>query len=333
MNATCARLSLLTRTKSTRPNSVCVFAIFALAALPLAAQTVTPKPPVSTPSAGGNSFDGPGDVRYEPDRDVEDRRIDMFMGDWRDSLPRHAYGSLVLRDILTRGDNYAPPEPGAILQAANYLAYGRLVPEDSTVPTTLDREQNVFYIVGGNGEITAGGRTLALHKDIAIFVPANLEFVMKNTGDEDLLMYVISEPTPEGFKPVKQMLTVDERKVAVRTPMYASPFTLPGASGHWAHIVRDLFSRTDGLATIGDVITVTINPMTMGEPHPHNAGQEEIWAAIEGDSLAFLGTELRIQHPGMAYMIRPDRLMTHSNINAGDEPVKFLWFAGSSIKK
>ena len=41
-------------------------------------------------------------------------------------MPRHAYGSLVLRDILTRGDNFAPPQPGAILQAANYLAYGRL---------------------------------------------------------------------------------------------------------------------------------------------------------------------------------------------------------------
>lgn len=307
--------------------------MLAIAALPLRAQTVKPKPPVSTPSAGGNSFDGPGDVRYEPDRDVEDRRIDMFIGGWRDSLPRHAYGSLVLRDILTRGDNYAPPQPGAILQAANYLAFGRLVPEDSTVPTTLDHEQNVFYVVGGNGEITAGEKTFALHKDIAVFVPANLEFVMRNTGDEDLTMYVISEPTPDNFKPVKQMLSVDERQVAVRTPMYASPFTLPGASGHWAHIVRDLFSRTDGLATVGDVITVEINPMTMGEPHPHRAGQEEIWLALEGDSLAFLGTELRVQHPGMAYMIRPDQYMTHSNINAGDKPVKFLWFAGSSIKK
>ena len=304
-----------------------------MAALPLLAQTAPPKPSVSTPSTGGNSFDGPGDVRYEKERDAQDRRIDMFIGDWRDSLPRHVYGSLVLRDILTRGDNYAPPQPGAILQAANYLAYGRLVPQDSTVPTTLDHEQNVFYVVGGNGEISAGGKTAALHKDIAIFIPANLEFVMKNTGNDDLTMYVISEPTPAGFVPAKQMLVADERRVEVRKPMYASPYTLQNASGHWAHVVRDLFSRTDGLATIGDVITVEINPLTMGEPHPHNPGQEEIWASIDGDSLAFLGTELRVQHPGMAYMIRPDRNMTHSNINAGDTPVKFLWFSGSSIKK
>ncbi|MGA8438096.1 MAG: cupin domain-containing protein [Candidatus Sulfotelmatobacter sp.] len=310
-----------------------VIALLTITALPLAAQGPVTKPPVSTPSAGGNSFDGPGDVRYQPSNDIQERRIDMFIGDWRDSLPRHAYGSLVLRDILTRGDNYAPPQPGAILQAANYLAYGRLVPEDSTTPSELDHEQNVFYIVGGAGEIRAGGKTVALHKDIAVFIPANLEFVMKNTSSEDLTMYVVSEPVPDGFSPKTEMLAVDERQVGVRTPMAASPYTIAGASGHWAHVVRDLFSKSDGLATIGDIITVTINPLTMGEPHPHNPGQEEIWSALEGDSLAFLGTELRVQHPGMAYMIRPDRSMTHSNINAGDTPVKFLWFSGSSIKK
>ena len=302
------------------------------ALLPAAAQTPA-KPPVKTPSAGGNSFNGPGDVRYQPSRDGQDRRIDMFIGDWRDSMPRHVYGSLVLRDILTRGDNYAPPQPGAVLQAANFLALGRLPAHNSTIPTTLQREQNVFYILSGAGEITAGGKTSALHKNIAVFMPANLEFAMTSTGDEDLTMYVVSEPVPDGFVPAKAMLAIDENQVPVRTPMEASPFTLPGASGHWAHIVRDLFSRTDGLATLGDLITVDIAPMTMGEPHPHNAGQEEIWAAIDGTSLAFIGSELRVQRPGMAYMIRPDQSMTHSNINTGDKPVKFLWFVSSSIKK
>ncbi len=103
--------------------------------LPVAAQVVA-KPPVTTPSAGGNSFDGPGAVRYQPSRDSLDRRIDMFIGDWHDSMPRHAFGSLVLRDILTRGDNFNPPQPGAVLQAANFLALGRLAPGNSTTPYT-----------------------------------------------------------------------------------------------------------------------------------------------------------------------------------------------------
>jgi hypothetical protein len=29
----------------------------------------------------------------------------------------------------------------------------------------------------------------------------------------------------------------------------------------------------------------------------------------------------------MAYMLRPDGITIHSNINAGDAPVKFLYFA------
>jgi mannose-6-phosphate isomerase-like protein (cupin superfamily) len=299
---------------------------------PLTAQTKA-KPPVKTPSSGGNSFDGPGDVRYRPERDMPTRKIDMFIGDWRDSLPRHILGSLVLRDILTHGDNFAPPQPGALLQAANFLAYGRLAPGNSTVPSKLDHEQHIFYVVGGTGEIIAGPKRATLHKDVAAFVPENLEFEMKNTGDTELTMYVISEPAPEGFVPAKEVLVTNEREVPVRVPMVASPFTLQGASGHWAHVVRDLFSKTDGLATIGDVITVTIDPMTMGEPHPHNPGQEEIWVAIDGTSLAFISTQLRVQRPGMAYMIRPDQTMTHSNINAGDTPAKFLWFSGSSLKK
>jgi mannose-6-phosphate isomerase-like protein (cupin superfamily) len=318
-------------------NAACLaLLVLGFAALPAFAQSsekVVAKPPVTTPSAGGNSFDGPGDVRYQRDRDPQDRRIDMFIGDWRDSMPRHAYGSLVLRDILTRGDNFAPPEPGAILKAINYLAYGRLRAHNSTVPTTLQREQNVFYVLGGSGVISAGGKTAALHKNIAVFIPENIEFTMTNSGDSDITMYVVSEPVPDGFKPATAMLVTDETQVPVRTPMAASPFTLPGASGHWAHVVRDLFSKTDGLATIGDLITVDINPMTMGEPHPHNPGQEEIWTAIDGDSLAFIGTELRVQHPGMAYMIRPDQVMTHSNINSSDAPVKFLWFSSNSIKR
>jgi uncharacterized cupin superfamily protein len=71
----------------------------------------------------------------------------------------------------------------------------------------------------------------------------------------------------------------------------------------------------------------------MGEPHPHRIGQEEIWCAIDGTSLAFLGTQLRVQPPGMAYMIRTDETMTHSNINVGDKTVKFLWFGSNSKPK
>jgi mannose-6-phosphate isomerase-like protein (cupin superfamily) len=291
-----------------------------------AQSTVHPHPSVSTIAPGGNHFATPGDVVYPPHRDSQDRRVDMFFGDWHESLPQSAYGSLILRSILTRGDNLSPPEKGAVLQCANFLAYGRLPAYASTIPSTLNGNQEVFYVVGGTGEITAGAKKAVLHKDIAILMPEGIQFVMKNTGDEDLTMYVIDEPVPAGFHPISQMLVTDERKVPVRKPLVESPYTNPGASGHWAHVVRDLFNTSDGLATVGDVITVEIDPLTLGEPHPHLPGKEEVWLAIDGTSLAFYGPQLRVQPPGMAYMLRPDGMVQHSNINAGDKTVKFLWF-------
>jgi mannose-6-phosphate isomerase-like protein (cupin superfamily) len=276
---------------------------------------------------GINSYPGPEFVKYAKEREPQDRRIDLFISDWQGSLPRFEHGSLVLRDILVRGDNFAPPEKSAVLRAANFFAYGRLAPGAWTTPSRLAGQQEVYYVLGGEGEITAGGDVAKLRKNIAVLMPAGLEFVMQSTGPEPLTMYVINEPIPAGFHAKDKMLVRDEAMARQRTPAAADPYIVGGASGHWAHIVRELFSPADGLATEQSVITVTVNPLTMGEPHPHRPGQEEVWAAIDGTSLILMGTELRVQKPGMAYMLPPDSATLHSNINPGDTPVKFLYFA------
>lgn len=305
------------------------FLFVATLSFALLATAQTPPPSSGTQNAinGINSYPGPEFVKYAKEREPQDRRIDLFISDWQGSLPRFEHGSLVLRDILIRGDNFAPPQKSAVLRAANFFAYGRLAPGAWTTPEKLAGQQEVYYVLGGEGEITAGGDTAKLRKNVAVFMPAGLEFVMKATGDEPLTMYVINEPIPGGFHPKDKMLVKDEAMARVRTPAAADPYIVGGASGHWAHVVRELFSPADGLATEQSVITVTINPLTLGEPHPHRAGQEEVWAAIDGTSLIWMGTELRVQKPGMAYMLPPDSATVHSNINAGDTPVKFLYFA------
>ncbi len=244
-----------------------------------------------------------------------DTSVDMFFGDWHDSTPRLTHGGIVARDILTRGENFAPPQIGAVLEQANSFSYATLASRASIPPTKLVDQQEVFYILSGSGKMMAGGETLDLHKGIATLMPAGLEFVMKNTGDEALSMYIINEPIPEGFKPNTKMLVRDESKL---------PFLPPA---HWHHLVKVLFVPTDGLATMRAVLTVALDPLTMGEPHPHRIGHEEVWGAIEGTSLAFVGTQLRLQPPGTAYMLRPDGATTHTNINAGDSRVTFLYFS------
>jgi mannose-6-phosphate isomerase-like protein (cupin superfamily) len=287
---------------------------------------------------GINSYPGPNLIKYQNSSDPLNRRIDMYIGDWHLSMPRVEHGSLILRDILSKGDMFDPHEKGKVLHFTNFLAFGRLAPGAYTTPSRLEGQQEIYYILGGEGEVTAGGETAKLHRNIAVLMPVGLEFVMHATGEEPLTMYVINEPLPDDngvvgnpgripFHPKTKMAVKDEESARIRTPATADPFIVGGASGHWAHIVREVFSPADGLAMEQSVITVQIDPKTMGEPHPHKAGQEEVWAALDGSSLVLLGTELRVQKPGMAYMLRPDAITVHSNINDGDKPVKFLYFA------
>ena len=311
-------------------------ALFFVAATRLiSAQTPPPTPytPGKAPHVGGNSFEGPKDVVYLPTRPLEDTRLNMYFGDWRNSEPNVMFGTLVVRDILTPGDNLSPPYPGAVLEHAKFLSFGKLEAGGRTVPSTLKGLQVFFYVSEGEGEVSAGGKTEAIHKGSAILIPEGLEFTLHNTGETQLTAYMVGDPTYPGFKPLSSFLVKDEAKLPHSNPPDASPFTNPGAGGHWAHITHGFFNRGNGLATVGAIITVEILPLQLGEPHPHFPGHEEIWCEIEGKSVAFVGSQLRMQHPGEAYMLRPDNLTTHSNINfgePGDKPIKFLWFSTST---
>lgn len=247
-------------------------------------------------------------------------RIDLYFGDWHRSPPRTIRGSLEERDILTRGDGLKPTHAGAVLRFINSYTYGTLAPNASTTPTRLDGQQEIYYIESGRGTVTAGGRTAELFQDIAVLMPANLEFTLRNTGDQPLTMYVINEPTPPGFRPNANMLVRDENKIPI------------SGIGFWAHITKPLFVTADGLGTLESVLTVTYDPLTIGKPHPvpheDTSDIEEVWTALNGTSVAMVGNQLRKQTPGMALYHPPDNLTPHTNLNPSSvNQAKFLYFA------
>ena len=152
-------------------------------------------------------------------------------------------------------------------------------------------------------------------------MPANLEFTLKSTGDEPLAMYVINEPTPAGFRPNANMIVRDENTIPIAS-----------SNGFWAHIAKPLFTTQDGLATLESVVTVTLDPLTIGKPHPapneDTSDIEEVWTSLYGNSLALVGNQLHEQTPGMAYLHIPDNLTPHTNLNpSSDAQAKFLYFA------
>jgi mannose-6-phosphate isomerase-like protein (cupin superfamily) len=250
---------------------------------------------------------------YVPGKDPDP---DMFMGHWKESSPRHTFGTLIERDLLTRldGDSLHPRSRGAVLQFINRFTYGTLSEGYATVPSTLKGEQLVLFIDSGEGSITAGGKTARLVYGIGVLLPPNLEFTLKNTGVGALTLYIISEPVPPSFTPNKDMLLRNLN-------------TMPGGvSGHWSHIPKAIFMKKDGLATMTGVAPVWFDGMTMGQPHSHCPGSEEIWFSVRGNPYILLGKKLRQFPPGTAYKIPSDNMTPHSTINPGKEPVLTFWF-------
>lgn len=244
-------------------------------------------------------------------------RIDLYFGDWHTSTPRTTRGSLSERDIFTRGDPQNPAHKGAVLRYMNSYTYATLAPHASTKATRLEGQQEIYFVESGRGTATAAGQTADLYRNIAILVPANLEFTLSNTGDKPLAMYVINEPTPPNFRPNPTMLVRDENKIPISS-----------SDGLWAHIVKPLFATADGLGTLQSVLTVTIDPLTIGKPHVVDHDDiEEVWTALDGTSLAFVGNSLRRQTPGMAFYHIPDNKTPHTNINQNENTqVRFLYF-------
>ena len=245
-------------------------------------------------------------------------RIDLYFSDWHTTASHKVGGELEERDILTRGDPHNPVKKGSVLRLVEAYTYDTLAPHASTTSTRLVGQQEILFVESGQGTATAGGQTSELFRNIAILIPANLEFTLKNTGDKPLGLYIVKEPTPPGFRPNTSMLVRDENKL---------PFST--AESHWSHIVKPLFVTQDGLATLESVLTVTMDPLTIGQPHlTDHSDIEEVWTALDGTSLAFVGNQLRRQPPGMAFYHIPDNKTPHSNINYNeDSQVKFLYFA------
>ena len=250
---------------------------------------------------------------YTPGKDAN---IDMFFGNWKESMPKHTHGSLVERDILTKGDNLNPPTRGAVLEYVNRFTHATLEAHATTSPTTLKNEQEIFYIISGKGTITAGNKTSDLYSGIAVLMPANLEFTMKNTGDESLTMYLISEPYPEGFRLNKDMLVVDENTIPVGS-----------STAHWVGITKGLFGTQSGLGTLESILTCSFSPMTFFHPHSHVDGTEEVWTTINDEIYVLLGKQIRLQPPGTAYLIPTDGKTPHANFNVSDKMVKMFYFA------
>jgi mannose-6-phosphate isomerase-like protein (cupin superfamily) len=240
--------------------------------------------------------------------------VDMYFSDWHTSKAQ-ATGPVTEYAVFTKGDPTKPVTRGAILHYVDSYVFTTLAPGASSPSTTLSGKQRIYYFTSGTGAISAGGESLRVSINVAVLVPANLAFAIKNTGTNPLGAYVITEPTPTGFKAGTRLVVKDEPSTPIST-----------AQQEWSRIVRPLFTSSDGLATISTVETVTLDPLTITRPFTGTMpNTEQLWLELSGTSIAFIGPYLRRQKPGVAYEHPPDNLAPTSNVNyAEDSQVKLL---------
>jgi mannose-6-phosphate isomerase-like protein (cupin superfamily) len=240
--------------------------------------------------------------------------VDMYFADWHSAKAETA-GPVTEYAVFTKGDPLKPATKGAILRYVDSYVYATLAPGASSPSTTLSGKQRVYYFTSGTGAISAGRDSVPVSFNIAVLVPEDLAFTIKNTGEGPLGAYVIAEPVPAGFRPEARLVVRDEKSTPIST-----------AQQEWSRIVRPLFTTADGLATISRIETVTLDPLTITRPFTGTMpNTEHLWMELSGTTIAFIGPYLRRQKPGMAYEHPPDNLAPTSNVNySEDSQVKFL---------
>jgi mannose-6-phosphate isomerase-like protein (cupin superfamily) len=240
--------------------------------------------------------------------------VDLYFADWH-TAKAQTVGPLSESAIFSKGDPIKPTTKGAILRYVDSYVYTALAPGASSPSVTLSGKQRIYYFSSGSGTIAAGSGSVPVSVNTAVLVPANLAFIVKNTGKVPLTAYVITEPTPSGFQPGSKLVAKDELSTPIST-----------AAQEWSRMVRPLFTAADGLATISRVETVTLDALTITRPYiGTKPNTEQLWLELSGTSIAFIGPYLRRQTTGMAYEHPPDNLAPTSNVNyAENSPVKFL---------
>lgn len=250
---------------------------------------------------------------YDPKKES---RIDMFISGFKEHMQYSTHGTLIERDMFTHtdGDPAHPTDRGSVLKYLDRYTYATLFENDHTAPTTLTDTQELFYILEGKGVVKGGGKTYQLYPGVAFLVPKGLEFVMENTAGTPMNMYLVAEKVTPTFKPVSNIVWRDVNKEPYHT-----------TDAHWVNHNKWLIKQEEGLCKIDLILIVTVPPGTFAQPHCHDAGTEEIWAALDTPVPFMLGKQIRTMNAGEAYLIPPDSKTPHANFNPGKKPVDVFY--------
>ena len=172
----------------------------------------------------------------------------MIVRNWINCPSRVTHGYMIERVILTKKDPDDPGKEGAVMTHIDSFSRAYIESRCESVPTTHDDIQEVFYIVSGEGMLTAGGEKRHTREGDGIIVPPGVTHSLKNELDEPLELLILVESVSEGAETRKEVLIKNYRES-------------PLGKGHWNHLVHPVFGTNDRLNPIHTVLVVGVEPM------------------------------------------------------------------------
>lgn len=273
---------------------------------PLFAQQTSRPSAAYQPSVREDALDpSPVDPKSDPD-------IDMFVNDYRNSVPRTEYGAMVFYDILTQrgaGDIMRPVVKGAVLSVMIAASRATLEANATATGRVQAGRREVFIDVEGTGTITVQGKDYLVAPGSYFQLTPDLDFSLTNTGRTPMVFYVRTDPLPPNFKiPAFEVVNrYDNDRVF---------------GAHWTHSC-DKVPTGPTTRVFPPMTFCSMSPYSMPQPHSHPG--EEVWIQVEGVTTLSLGKRLLPLHPGQAYRIPPDGMTAHSNINLTDRMTQILY--------
>jgi len=258
-----------------------------------------------------------------PPNNVTGVDIDRFIGSPFQSPNRLLNDAILTRVILRGGNPYEKGEHAAVLEYRKELALGTVLPYNLTSLANIP-DQLFIFVEDGKGRLDDGGEFWDLHEGIGVLIPPHVKFRIRNSSDVLLHMLMLTWSPQPGAKPASGIFVRDVDQLPLTT--------CGGEICHWSYFGKNIFNSSHGLAPREAFHLVYVPPMSIGEPHAHVKGWEEIWTKLPPyDSYLTLGSEIREMPVNTAYLAPPNGKTVHAVINLRkDKPESYL-FIGTFI--
>jgi mannose-6-phosphate isomerase-like protein (cupin superfamily) len=170
---------------------------------------------------------------------------------------------------------------------------------------SLERRQEVLFVVSGRGELELDGSRHGLEPDTGVFIASGETYAIDNPGPEDLLVVSVLAPEDRVGAP-------GERKVTVRLEDQPE---LPASTERTFHyLVNEDAGCLDVTQFLG-IVQPSKAPF-------HSHSYDEVGYVLAGEGFAHVGGRTAPLRAGSCFHLPPNEV--HCVENAGSGPMRIL---------